>query len=48
MSVAQVIGTLSFATFLFVVLGDLRARYKAVSAKGGPSQAEHQTTDAPP
>ena len=30
MSVGQVIGTLSFAAFLVVVVGDLRSRYKAV------------------
>lgn len=30
MSVAQILGTLSFAAFLVVVAGDLRSRYKAV------------------
>jgi hypothetical protein len=30
MSVGQVIGTVSFAAFLVVVIGDLRSRYKAV------------------
>jgi len=30
MSVAQVVGTLSFGAYLLVVLGDLRARYRAV------------------
>ncbi len=32
MSVGQVVGTLSFASFLVVVVGDLRSRYKAVAA----------------
>jgi hypothetical protein len=31
MSVGQAIGTLSFGAFLFVVLADLRSRYKAVA-----------------
>ncbi len=30
MSVGQVLGTLSFAAFLIVVVGDVRSRYKAV------------------
>ncbi len=30
MSVAQVIGTVSFAAFIVVVVGDLRSRYEAV------------------
>ncbi len=30
MSVGQVLGTLSFAAFLLVVLGDVRAHYKRV------------------
>jgi hypothetical protein len=33
MSVGQVVGTLSFVAFLVVVIGDLRARYKAVPAE---------------
>jgi hypothetical protein len=32
MSVGQVIGTLSFAAFVVVVVGDLRSRYKPVPA----------------
>ena len=32
MSVGQVIGTVSFAAFLVVVVGDLRSRFKAVPA----------------
>jgi hypothetical protein len=32
MSAGQVIGTLSFGAFLFVVLTDLRSRYKEIAA----------------
>ena len=37
MSVGQLIGTLSFAAFLVVVVTDVRARYKAVDTKSPDS-----------
>jgi hypothetical protein len=38
MSVAQVIGTLSFAAFLFVVVIDVRSRYKKVDPRSPESE----------
>jgi hypothetical protein len=44
MSVGQVIGTLSFGTFLVVVVTDLRSRYAPVSPKTPPPADEEKKT----
>jgi hypothetical protein len=44
MSVAQVIGTLSFVAFLLVVAKDLQSRYRAVDAKSPESAPSRPPT----